>query len=116
MADSNPVYYAARFQKPRLKWSWFSDKMDGHIEKQHWLRGDLSIVGHTGIQVPPLPPHLYRPGDQFGGLKAHQAIRNRLSQAIDFFDEYSAHNICETDSLMYWNKRYNSQPDLARMG
>ncbi|KAF2834130.1 hypothetical protein M501DRAFT_944829 [Patellaria atrata CBS 101060] len=135
MADSNPVYYAAQFLQPGLKWSWFSDKMDGHIEKKHWLRGNPRIDGDTGIQgkvrqlytneykgrysqieVPSQSTHPRRHGDDFGGLQAHQAVRNRSSQAIDFFDEYSAHDTREIEALIYWNERYNSQPDLARMG
>ncbi|KAF2837673.1 hypothetical protein M501DRAFT_1059146 [Patellaria atrata CBS 101060] len=113
MADSVPVYYAAQFLQPGLKWSWFSDKMDGHIEKKHWLRGNPRIAGDTGIQGK--VRQLYT--DEYKGRYSQIEVPPQSTHPpIDFFDEYSAHDTREIEALIYWNERYKSQPDLARMG
>lgn len=137
-ASDSPAYYAAMILDPCQRKMWFKQEWENDPVKSTWLTTEVEVgvkelweseyKGKYG-KAAPTPGLPFRAAnytnkqgdddDQFGGLQASMAIRANTSsttlmndQLLKYWDE----DLSELEHpLDWWNRHYQSLPDLARM-
>ncbi|KAM5529351.1 transposase-like protein [Fusarium oxysporum f. sp. phaseoli] len=141
-AGETPAYYAAIALNPTLKNQWYIETWTDE-EKKSWIpsvtklvRGALArrVSGKTFYKAyvssasfcPTLPAPV-RKEKAFVAVKSHKRLKLRHEAlatdppAVDLHDQFLETDVIrlgedETfDAIRYWNDRYYTQPDLARM-
>jgi len=138
--DDTAAYYVAISLNPTLKNKWFEKVWLDHEEKKPWIstaskavkelwldeyKGKYSTKRCTSDSIlKPVPPRkekLYTSVRDYKRLKTNHQPSEPETPTIDHFDQYIETDIIpladdETfDPIQYWQERYNTQPDLARM-
>ena len=140
--DLPPAYYAAHILDPFRKWTWLkqqwvicSDQGNGNGEnKKEWFQDAQRAVknlweeeykGKYSIEVSPLQAPSNRsldPTPAFDRQREHKRIKmeNPIT-GNDLYEQYIStdrlvgdHEGCD-QAIQYWNDRYDSQRELARL-
>jgi hypothetical protein len=141
-ADETPAYYAAIALNPTLKNQWYIETWTDE-EKKSWIPSVTKLVRglwleeyrgrhstkHTSVSASfcPTLPAPVRKEKAFVAVKSHKRLKLRHEAlatdppAVDLLDQFLETDVIrlgedETfDPIRYWNDRYYTQPDLARM-
>ncbi|KAL6405977.1 HAT domain-containing protein [Ilyonectria robusta] len=141
-ADETPAYYAAIALNPTLKNQWYIETWTDE-EKKSWIPSVTKLVRGLWLEeyrgrhstehasdsasfCPTLPAPV-RKEKAFVAVKSHKRLKLRHEAlatdppAVDLLDQFLETDVIrlgedETfDPISYWNDRYYTQPDLARM-
>lgn len=140
-ADESPAYYAAISLNPTLKNQWYHQVWNSSDDKRAWIQAAAGAVKEFWIDEyrgkfaggAPVPSHVSKAPElkekSFASIRNHKRLKlhhhdPKLSPelpSIDHYDEFITTDIIalnddeEFDPIQYWNERYHSQTDLARM-
>jgi hypothetical protein len=139
-ANNTPAYYTAISLNPTLKHQWYVETWTDEVKrpwiltvkelvKEFWLeeyRGRYSTkqASATPALTPAVPAKKEKAS---AAIKSHKRLKLRHEAsapeipAIDLLDQFLEKDVIRLDEhdsfdvIQYWNDRYYSQPDLARM-
>lgn len=139
-ADDTAAYYAAVSLNPTLKHEWYNKAWSDHEEKRPWVERASAAVkelwldeykGKYSAKQPspsgvlstatPQKDKAFTSVRNYKRLKtSHQPSRPQANgiDPLDQFMETDIIPLSEDESfnpIQYWNERYYTQPDLARM-
>ena len=136
-ADDTAAYYAAIALNPTLKFKWFQENWGNHEVKKHWIPNVKALVEELWLEYKGkrissqssllTPAPLPQKAKIYTSARAHKRLKTVHDEALaadlpefDRFKEYYEEDPIrikddETfDIIQYWQKRYETQPDLAR--
>jgi len=140
-ADESPAYYAAISLNPTLKNQWYHQVWNGNNDKQAWIQTAVDAVREFWVDEyrgkfaggVPTPNHVSKAPvlkeKSFSSIRNHKRLKLCHPEpesdldvpAIDHYNEFISTDVIrlnddeEFDLIQYWNERYHSQTDLARM-
>ncbi|XP_044715184.1 uncharacterized protein HRG_11161 [Hirsutella rhossiliensis] len=115
--DETPAYYTAISLNPTLKCQWYNETWADE-QKRAWIPDVTKLVRELWLD---------EKEKAFAAVKSHKRLKLRHEvvstdlPAIDLLDQFLETDVIrlgedETfDVIKYWNDRYHTQPDLARM-
>ncbi|KAM5529528.1 transposase-like protein [Fusarium oxysporum f. sp. phaseoli] len=140
-ADESPAYYAAISLNPSLKNQWYYQVWNGSDDKRAWIQAAVGAVKELWVDEykgkfahgAPVPTHVFKSPEP--KEKSFTSVRNHKRLKLRHFDPHSSPELPSTDHynefittdviglnddeefdpIQYWNDRYHSQTDLARM-
>ncbi|XP_044721769.1 Ribonuclease H-like protein [Hirsutella rhossiliensis] len=140
--DETPAYYTAISLNPTLKSQWYVEAWTDE-EKRLWIPGVTRLVRElwleeyrgrhstkqASVSASPGPTSSVsvRKEKPFAAVKSHKRLKLRHEvgstdlPAIDLLDQFLETDVIRLgeeesfDVIKYWNDRYHTQPDLARM-
>ena len=140
-ADESPAYYTAISLNPTLKNQWYSQVWNGNDDKRPWIQVAADAVREFWIDEyrgkfaggVATPSHVSKAPvlneKSFTSIRNHKRLKLRHPEpepsldapTIDHYNEFISTDIIplkddeEFNPIQYWNERYHSQTDLARM-
>ncbi|KJZ68940.1 hypothetical protein HIM_08228 [Hirsutella minnesotensis 3608] len=140
--DETPAYYTAISLNPTLKCQWYNETWTDE-QKRAWIPDVTKLVrelwldeyrgrhsrkmASVSASSAPASSVPIRKEKAFAAVKSHKRLKLRHEvvstdlPAIDLLDQFLETDVIrlgedETfDVIKYWNDRYHTQPDLARM-
>ena len=138
--DDTAAYYAAISLNPTLKNEWYKQAWLDHYEKRDWINTAIDAVKglwleeYRGRYSSGPRSSLYSTSQiqgerekAFTSARNHKRLRLKTSHRpeellpVDMHDQYMETDILPLgedesfDPMRFWNDRYSTQPDLARM-
>ena len=139
--DESPAYYAAISLNPTLKNQWYYQVWNESNDKRPWIQAAADAVREFWIDEyrgkfaggAPTPSHISKAPvlneKSFTSIRNHKRLKLRHPEpessldipTVDYYDEFISTDVIplgddeEFDPIQYWNERYYSQTDLARM-
>jgi hypothetical protein len=140
-ADESPAYYAAISLNPSLKNQWYYQVWNGSDDKRAWIQAAVGAVKELWVDEykgkfahgAPVPTHVFKSPEpkekSFTSVRNHKRLKLRHIDphsspelpSTDHYNEFITTDVIglnddeEFDPIQYWNERYHSQTDLARM-
>ncbi|OBS15181.1 hypothetical protein FPOA_13923 [Fusarium poae] len=140
-ADESPAYYAAISLNPSLKNQWYYQVWNGSDDKRAWIQAAVGAVKELWVDEykgkfahgAPVPTHVFKSPEpkekSFTSVRNHKRLKLRHTDphsspelpSTDHYNEFITTDVIglnddeEFDPIQYWNERYHSQTDLARM-
>ncbi|OBS16824.1 hypothetical protein FPOA_12593 [Fusarium poae] len=140
-ADESPAYYAAISLNPSLKNQWYYQVWNGSDDKRAWIQAAVGAVKELWVDEykgkfahgAPVPTHVFKSPEPkekpFTSVRNHKRLKLRHTDphsspelpSTDHYNEFITTDVIdlnddeEFDPIQYWNERYHSQTDLARM-
>jgi hypothetical protein len=126
---------------PTLKNQWYHQVWNESDDKRAWIQAAVGAVKELWIEEyrgkfaggAPVPTHISKAPElkekSFTSVRNHKRLKLRQSDAklshelpsVDHYNEFITADVIglkddeEFDPIQYWNERYHSQTDLARM-
>jgi hypothetical protein len=139
--DESPAYYTAISLNPTLKNQWYYQAWNGSNDKRPWIQAAIDAVREFWVdeyrgkfaEGAPIPSHVSKAPvlneKSFTSIRNHKRLKLRHPEpepsldipTIDYYNEFVSSDVIplnddeEFDPIQYWNERYHSQTDLARM-
>ncbi|KAG7413394.1 putative AC transposase [Fusarium oxysporum f. sp. raphani] len=140
-ADESPAYYAAISLNPSLKNQWYYQVWNGSDDKRAWIQAAVRAVKELWVDEykgkfahgAPVPTHVFKSPEpkekSFTSVRNHKRLKLRHFDPhsspelplTDHYNEFITTDVIglnddeEFDPIQYWNERYHSQTNLARM-